>query len=121
MVAGEGGGGEGGGGGGRMVEGPSDDGIVAALDKKSLAYPPPCLPVWRLPALSPCGGSGLTPTLDTQHAQASVNRPRGRYHGGLRPSSDDSLHSPTVIPPSALATNRESRSVTIVGERRSEV
>ena len=26
----------------------------------------------------------------------------GRYHGGRRPSSDDSLHSPTVIPPSAL-------------------
>ena len=28
--------------------------------------------------------------------------PRGRYHGGQRPSSDDSLHNPTVIPPSAL-------------------
>ena len=27
---------------------------------------------------------------------------RGRYHGGRRPSSDDSLHSPTVVPPSAL-------------------
>ena len=27
---------------------------------------------------------------------------RGRYHGGRRPSSDDSFHSPTVIPPSAL-------------------
>ena len=26
----------------------------------------------------------------------------GRYHVGRRPSSDDSLHSPTVIPPSAL-------------------
>ena len=26
----------------------------------------------------------------------------GRYHGGRRPSSDDSCHSPTVIPPSAL-------------------
>ena len=26
----------------------------------------------------------------------------GRYHGGRRPSSDDYLHSPTVIPPSAL-------------------
>ena len=25
-----------------------------------------------------------------------------RYHGGRRPSSDDSFHSPTVIPPSAL-------------------
>ena len=25
-----------------------------------------------------------------------------RYHGGRRPSSDDSLHSPTVIPLSAL-------------------
>ena len=27
---------------------------------------------------------------------------RGRYHGGRRPSSDDSFQSPTVIPPSAL-------------------
>ena len=26
----------------------------------------------------------------------------GRYHGGRRPSSDDSFHSPTVIPPSVL-------------------
>ena len=25
-----------------------------------------------------------------------------RYRGGRRPSSDNSLHSPTVIPPSAL-------------------
>ena len=28
--------------------------------------------------------------------------PWGRYRGGRRPSSDDSFHSPTVIPPSAL-------------------
>ena len=27
---------------------------------------------------------------------------RGRYHAGRRPSSDDSFHSPTVIPPSSL-------------------
>ena len=27
---------------------------------------------------------------------------RGRYHGSRRPSSDDSFHSPTVIPPSSL-------------------
>ena len=27
---------------------------------------------------------------------------RGRYHGGRRPSSDESFHSPIVIPPSAL-------------------
>ena len=26
----------------------------------------------------------------------------GRYHGSRRPSSDDSFHSPTIIPPSAL-------------------
>ena len=30
------------------------------------------------------------------------SRTRGRYHGGRRPSSDDSFHSLTVIPPSAL-------------------
>ena len=29
-------------------------------------------------------------------------RSRGRYHGGRRPSSDDSFHSPAIIPPSAL-------------------
>ena len=29
-------------------------------------------------------------------------RTRGRYHGGRRPSSDDSFHSPIVIPPSAI-------------------
>ena len=28
--------------------------------------------------------------------------PWGRYHGSRRPSSDDSFHSPTVIPPWAL-------------------
>ena len=27
---------------------------------------------------------------------------RSRYHGGRRPSSNDSFHSPTIIPPSAL-------------------
>ena len=27
---------------------------------------------------------------------------RGRYHGGRQPSNNDSFHSPTVIPPSAL-------------------
>ena len=37
----------------------------------------------------------VSPSLVCQQA-------RGRYHGGRRPSSDDSLHSPTVIPPSAL-------------------
>ena len=31
-----------------------------------------------------------------------LNSIRGRYHGGRRQSSDDSFHSPTVIPPSAL-------------------
>ena len=32
----------------------------------------------------------------------NFRRSEGRYHGGRRPSSDDSFHSPTVIPPSAL-------------------
>ena len=37
----------------------------------------------------------------------TVHAPRSgmiwvRYHGGRRPSSDDSFHSPTIIPPSAL-------------------
>ena len=33
---------------------------------------------------------------------ADLARARGQYHGGRRLSSDDSFHSPTVIPPSAL-------------------
>ena len=33
---------------------------------------------------------------------AEQGKTRGRYHGGRRLSSDDSLYSPTVIPPSAL-------------------
>ena len=39
--------------------------------------------------------SSRTPSLSCRHI-------RGRYNGGRRPSSDDSLHSSTVIPPSAL-------------------
>ena len=35
-------------------------------------------------------------------ARVKVLASWGRYHGGRRPSSDDSFHSPTVIPPSAL-------------------
>ena len=38
----------------------------------------------------------------------------GRYHGGQRPSSDDSLHSLIVIPPSAL----DKRSITKSYHRR---
>ena len=39
---------------------------------------------------------------DRQVTTVYTVQPRGRYHGGRPPSSDDSLHSPTVIPPSAL-------------------
>ena len=35
-------------------------------------------------------------------SRASVTLTWGRYHGGRRPSSDDSFHTPTVIPPLAL-------------------
>ena len=45
-------------------------------------------------------------TLEKRFIAKADKRPRaetwGRYHGGTRPSSDDSFHSPTVIPPSAL-------------------
>ena len=34
--------------------------------------------------------------------EAVCTEARGWYHGGRRPSSDNSFHSPTVIPPSAL-------------------
>ena len=40
--------------------------------------------------------------LDPRHCAATNLQMRGRYHGGRRPSSDNSFHSPTVIPPSAL-------------------
>ena len=48
--------------------------------------------------------SGLAPPLSNfpVHAQRRPVEVRGRYHGGRRPPRDDSLHSPTVIPPSAL-------------------
>ena len=39
--------------------------------------------------------------IETEH-NTGQETTRGRYHGGRRPSSDDSLHSPTVIPPLAL-------------------
>ena len=37
-----------------------------------------------------------------QGVRLERGRPGGRYHGGRRPSNDDSLQSPAVIPPSAL-------------------
>ena len=56
-------------------------------------------------ALCPCDISPMTiehllqdcPTHQTLRTET-----RGRYHGGRRPSTDDSFHSLTVIPPSAL-------------------
>ena len=38
----------------------------------------------------------------TEYFPTAFSQARGWYHGGRRPSSDDSFHSPTVIPPSAL-------------------
>ena len=38
----------------------------------------------------------------SEHLCPAKLQTRGWYHGGRRPSSDDSLHSPTVIPPSTL-------------------
>ena len=46
--------------------------------------------------------SPLTDTGPTTPNSDLVRYSRGRYHGDRRPSSDDSFHSPTVIPPSAL-------------------
>ena len=40
--------------------------------------------------------------LQSVEAGGKLSVPWGRYHGGPQPSSDDSFHSPTVIPPSAL-------------------
>ena len=38
----------------------------------------------------------------SSRARAHVIQIRGRYHGDGPPSSDDSCHSPTVIPPSTI-------------------
>ena len=55
------------------------------------------------PPLWPGGAASVLSAVDLcSIPEATHNLPRGRYHGGRRPSSDDSLHSPTVIPPSAL-------------------
>ena len=65
------------------------------------------------PSISPCPPplSKNTQTYTQTHANTYIythrqrkkdRQDRGRYHEGRRPSSDDSLHSPTVIPPSAL-------------------
>ena len=47
---------------------------------------------------------GTTQTVDvvSLNVQLFNLQLKGRYHGGRRPSSDDSFHSPTVIPPSPL-------------------
>ena len=37
-----------------------------------------------------------------EHFCPAKQQTRGRYHGGRRPSNEDSFHSPTVIPPSSL-------------------
>ena len=59
-------------------------------------------------ALSPSGSvltlgqPFLALTVQRQESCVAVIEYRGPYHGGGRPSSDNSFHSPTVIPPSAL-------------------
>ena len=62
--------------------------------------------------------------LQVSPAQCQLTRvcrwPWGRYHGGRRLSSEDSFHSPTTIPSSALDKPRIMK-VTIFGERRGEV
>ena len=53
----------------------------------------------------PCGTSPMTVENLLQNCPTHRNlraKTWDRYHGCRRPSSDDSLHSPTVIPPSAL-------------------
>ena len=45
---------------------------------------------------------GSCHTLPSVVKMEQTIKPRGRYHGGRRPSSDDSFHSPAVIPLSAL-------------------
>ena len=55
---------------------------------------------------SACYGIELGITLFHDGSAPLPKTPRafiwGRCHGGRRPSSDDSFHSPTIIPPSAL-------------------
>ena len=44
----------------------------------------------------------INTSANTSSLTVGMSQSRGRYHGDRRPSSDDSFHSPTVIPPSAL-------------------
>ena len=48
------------------------------------------------------GGEGPPCRIGGQVLAHREHMIRGRYHGGRRPSSDDSFHSPAVILPSAL-------------------
>ena len=48
------------------------------------------------------GGCETKLFLSSSPASVTVTDTSGRYHGGRRPSNDDSFHGPTVIPPSAL-------------------
>ena len=45
--------------------------------------------------------AGMTRPRQGSKAKEEIEA-RDRYHGGRQPSNDDSFHSPTVIPPSAL-------------------
>ena len=61
----------------------------------------------------------IYPSLPVEHRPSTTPRHRtlfwGRYHGGRRPSSDDSFHSPNVIL-HRHSTSQVSWSVTIIGE-----
>ena len=56
----------------------------------------------RLQYTDTCPTSPSTDLITSGALQGSQQSTWGRYHGGRRPSSDDSFHSPTVIPSSAL-------------------
>ena len=76
-------------------------GGYASNQPTTILHPSPCTlnsgSSQRSPSCSPHCLDGLVVMRQPWELQT-----RGRYHGGRPPSSDHSLHSPTVIPPSAL-------------------
>ena len=84
--------------------------------ERPIRAPPPCIKacfhilLWKHlehPSTCPWGSENsrsLNPKTRAQRNREPeyFQQFRGRYHGGRRPSSDDSFHSPTIISPSAL-------------------
>ena len=73
---------------------------AGGTSKSNTATPKVWNKLSRSPIISAKSQAPTRPSISP--SQAHSPQSRGRYHGGRRPPSDDNLHSPTGIPPSAL-------------------